>query len=714
MWNIFHESGLPHVVIVANGGNFSKKHGVTHFSATKESETTWKCVCADINVGELGMWRGYDNGLRHTAVKFIEKEKIILLSDTHKVSADVQGLCHNLNQLCIRHDRIYSKMESIGIKVDAFKRFNTFIFKKADSKEETENVHKKSSGKHKKSKESKSEKRSSRACGKFAKEVRERVLGDAVAELDKQKEGSEVPEQSAIDEVLRSRPGGCRIKNARKPFFPSLPAETVSADKDDETSQILMTERNMKQWQVSSEIQKPYNFDIPQIQRTEEPGIVQEWAMSPEAEVVITEQPKKVKDDNFEGKRRRESGLENERKKQRIDEDEDIVIYGMIPITRQVADILENQKQHEMLAKVHTTCKISETVPLPTEHDYIQTVVNPTEVIEGGVDVQELDSENISLQQKGRFDDTVWKDAVLDEDDNIVGFKNQPNLNVFIPQSKIEQATNRSELSEGSKIVEITEDVLTTPVEVTIITEEEDTEERENTQVEVHDTAKKSKQTSLAQFFTEPSTSKQRKHIEIKTKESVIDITGAQKELPDITVDQRSKTKKNKSSPAERSVLQKPSKRNTGEVIADVTGGEAPVKQRRAQTKSKGKQQTKASTGREIEKIIVFVTQNVDTSEVDPPVPEGERESHILYCDCCSFSTLDKRYFKKHNTWQCPLLTVVECLKCPEEGCESLFIHENSHQDHVYQHRGIFNYECPKCGKTFMLQNQLARHKRTC
>ena len=158
---------------------------------------------------------------------------------------------------------------------------------------------------------------------------------------------------------------------------------------------------------------------------------------------------------------------------------------------------------------------------------------------------------------------------------------------------------------------------------MTVITEEEDTEERENTQVEVHDTAKKSKQTSLAQFFAEPSTLKQWKHIEIKTKESVIDITGAQKELPDITVDQRSKTKKNESSPAERSVSQKPSKRNTGELIADVTGGEAPVKQRRAQTKSKGKQQTKASTGREIEKIIVFVTQNVDTSEVDPPVPEG-------------------------------------------------------------------------------------------
>ena len=39
MWNIFHESRLPHVVILANGGDFGKKHGVTHFSAMKGSKT---------------------------------------------------------------------------------------------------------------------------------------------------------------------------------------------------------------------------------------------------------------------------------------------------------------------------------------------------------------------------------------------------------------------------------------------------------------------------------------------------------------------------------------------------------------------------------------------------------------------------------------------------------------------------------------------------
>ena len=74
-------------------------------------------------------------------------------------------------------------------------------------------------------------------------------------------------------------------------------------------------------------------------------------------------------------------------------------------------------------------------------------------------------------------------------------------MKVFIPQGEIEQATNHSELTEGSEMIEITEDVLMTPVEVTVITGEGDTEEREDIEVEVHKTAKKSRQTSLVQFF---------------------------------------------------------------------------------------------------------------------------------------------------------------------------------------------------------------------
>ena len=113
-------------------------------------------------------------------------------------------------------------------------------------------------------------------------------------------------------------------------------------------------------------------------------------------------------------------------------------------------------------------------------------------------------------------------------------------------------------------------------------------------------------------------------------------------------------------------------------------------------------------------RIIVSIPQNLDTSEVLPLIPEGERQSHLLYCEWCSFTTADKRYFRIHNSRQCLMLTIVEQLKCPEEGCDSLFIHDNSLRDHINQHRGLYNYQCFKCGKVFQLQNQLARHKKQC
>ena len=44
VWNIFHESGLPHVVIVANGGDFGKKHG-TLFSHERIGNDLERCLC---------------------------------------------------------------------------------------------------------------------------------------------------------------------------------------------------------------------------------------------------------------------------------------------------------------------------------------------------------------------------------------------------------------------------------------------------------------------------------------------------------------------------------------------------------------------------------------------------------------------------------------------------------------------------------------------
>ena len=221
------------------------------------------------------------------------------------------------------------------------------------------NVSTRSRAKHKQSKTSKVDKKE-----KIPKDVREKILADAVAEIDKEEE-SGLRKVSATDEIQRLRPGGCRIKNARQPLFPSLPKEVVYSQED--TSEIAAKEQSMKLWAVSTEVQKPYDFDIPEEESTVEPQVVDEQAV----EVVITEQPEKPADDPFIGKRQRQSGSESESKKRRLDE-QDIVMYGNIPMTKQVVDILNKQKEDEMIAKVHESCKTSEARAPHEEHDYSQ------------------------------------------------------------------------------------------------------------------------------------------------------------------------------------------------------------------------------------------------------------------------------------------------------------------------------------------------------
>ena len=38
VWKVYHESALPHVVLVSNRGDYGHKRGVTHFSTTKGVE----------------------------------------------------------------------------------------------------------------------------------------------------------------------------------------------------------------------------------------------------------------------------------------------------------------------------------------------------------------------------------------------------------------------------------------------------------------------------------------------------------------------------------------------------------------------------------------------------------------------------------------------------------------------------------------------------
>ena len=219
---------------------------------------------------------------------------------------------------------------------------------------------------------------------------------------------------------------------------------------------------------------------------------------------------------------------------------------------------------------------------------------------------------------------------------------------------------------------------------------------------------KKDTQPTLQVFFPQSTTSQQCKHLQIDKTVQVIDITGAEEQVTAITVAEEEVvaiTVADTSTTQEKKTSAKRSAR-------PICYGTTEIKP--AQPKATQQQYKPLSAWTEIQRIIVSIPQNLDTSEVLLPVPKGKRESHISYCDRCAFKTGNKRYMNIHNTCQYLMLTVVERLKCGQEGCNCLFIHDNSLWDHINQHHGFYNYQCFKCGKLFQLQNQLACHKKQC
>ena len=637
IWNIFHKSALPQVVIVANGGDFGHKNGVTHFSATKGPEETWKCIGADATVGELGMRKGYDAAITRCLAVFQEKEKMSLLKTTRKVAQDVQDLSRDLKELSIRWDKIYDKMNSMGLQVDEFKRFETFYDEPTGTTMQTAPAHSRKSKKTKEQKSSKSDGKSTKSSVKFSQEVRQKILANTLPEVDMGKETAELPTQSTIDDILQSRPRGCRIKNARQPVCPSLPQETTDIEEDKETSTITTTEKQLKQWSVNTEAYNPHKLDTTQTDVTHEYGVVAAQPISPEAQIVITEQPKNMTDDIFTCKKERETSTESQpTKKQITDDDEDTVIYRNLRMTKQVADILKIQNKDEMMAKVNQYCTESDTTtPLP-EHSNTENTDDPTKVTPNMPDVQALDSDKMLTQPKGTFHERVWEDAQLDEHANIIGFKNQPNLQVFIPSDLIHKAKKSTVPSDENPTDDITaENILAAAEEIVTTTqtkEQDKGQEDMQSLPQVHQTKKKGKQPSVRIFF--PTPIEKPKHVPMQ---QVIDVTGTVEENEDaVIIEEISEEEEKQLLSTQKPVQDKHSKPKTTEDPADGTKTKGHITLNRPKPKKTSKVERT-----EFEMPIVSIPQNLDTSHVQPPVSEPERLSHLLYCNRCDFSTPD-------------------------------------------------------------------------
>ena len=126
VWNVFHRSAIPDVVIVSNGGDFGAKNAVTHFTATCGTENIWRCVGSDIAVGEIGHYSKESEGRIYAINVFEAEEKKKMTIKVQKITMDIDKLSKDLKEICIRQDQILNEMSDIKVDIEELKRFSRY------------------------------------------------------------------------------------------------------------------------------------------------------------------------------------------------------------------------------------------------------------------------------------------------------------------------------------------------------------------------------------------------------------------------------------------------------------------------------------------------------------------------------------------------------------------------------------------------------------
>ena len=237
IWNVFHNSTIPDIVLVANGNDFKGKHNITHFTMTKGKTATWKCVGSEVNIREIGSHRGFSNG-KSTAISLYEaKEKQNILTKTENIVKELDSICHDLKNLYIRRDQLLEELNEMHVSVQQFKRFERyFIAESVDSSTKQKTGSRKElsvSTKQKERKKSKPEKRKATEQLKakpFPKELGEKLLSDAVKEIDRGTDKLELEDEGMLHKLYEPARIRCQERNLSTDLpdpsatFPPLPS----------------------------------------------------------------------------------------------------------------------------------------------------------------------------------------------------------------------------------------------------------------------------------------------------------------------------------------------------------------------------------------------------------------------------------------------------------------------------------------------------------
>ena len=229
VWNVFHNSGMPDVIVISNGGDFGTKNAPTLFCATKGIQKEWNCIGHEIQVGEIGLHSKTTAGVLAAADVFSVTERRNVIRKAQHMATEIDELCADLKNLCTRRDKILEEMNGMKMDVDQIKRLSRYFV------EEKQPQPQKQKHRHKKQKLS-----------------REQLEAD-------------------LYEPARKR---CRVKNVQQPTaLPRLPSVDIPApaEKEQDGDNITVTEKEMNKLLESTSAIFPLDINVPELIQTQNP-----------------------------------------------------------------------------------------------------------------------------------------------------------------------------------------------------------------------------------------------------------------------------------------------------------------------------------------------------------------------------------------------------------------------------------------------------------
>ena len=120
-WDIFYNGETPHVVLVANGGDFGEHRGVTHFSASKGKSPEWRRMQPLQRMGEIAIYRGRMTGAVTAVSAYKAIAKRICTQKASDITDALDDICESVQLLMDKKDKIVKTMSSLNFAIDHVK-----------------------------------------------------------------------------------------------------------------------------------------------------------------------------------------------------------------------------------------------------------------------------------------------------------------------------------------------------------------------------------------------------------------------------------------------------------------------------------------------------------------------------------------------------------------------------------------------------------------